>query len=141
MLILTASQIIYANPTDFTYYEKQIDKCHGARDMASSIFCFDELNAKLDHQVEQKYKYLVDWVENEKNKQEKYYLDEYYLDEYGHKITLSQRAWEVYININCDAVTIPFSQGIGSPALLNGYACSATEKINRLKALNEYYPR
>lgn len=108
-----------------------------AMDTASTIDCFNELNSKLDEQIEKKYGFLKKWIVNEKNKSDA----ANFLDKYEHQLSLSQRAWEVYININCEAVAIPFSEGSGVYTLINMQGCSAQEKINRLKALSNYYPR
>lgn len=136
-IVLIAPQLIFAQQSQIINYKKQIDKCYGEEATASSISCFDVLNSKLDTQLDYKYKSLVKWVENEKSKPDA----EHFLDEYEHKLSLSQRAWEVYININCEAVALPFSQGSGVMGLINMQRCSAQEKINRLEALEEFYPR
>ncbi len=108
-----------------------------AMDTASTIDCFNELNSKLDEQIKNKYQFLMKWIDNEKSKPDA----ANFLDKYEHQLFLSQRAWEVYININCEAVAIPFSEGSGIYAVINMQGCSAQEKINRLEALSDYYPR
>lgn len=136
-VVLIAPQLIFAQQSQFINYKQQIGKCSGAEATASSISCFDVLNSKLDNELDSKYKSLLKWIENEKSKPDA----EHFLDEYEHKLSLSQRAWEVYININCEAVALPFSQGSGVMGLINMQRCSAQEKINRLEALEEFYPR
>ncbi|MDM1310706.1 DUF1311 domain-containing protein [Acinetobacter indicus] len=136
ILTLFIPQWILAANFKYTNYEKQIDVCYGKKATTDSLSCFVNLNEKLDIEVRNKYNSLVKVVEQELTNS-----DNVNLQKYDHQLRLAQNAWEIYINLSCQAVSTPYFEGSGMFGEINLLSCSAEEKVNRIKALDSYYPR
>lgn len=135
LIFVQASQIVSAQQSKFIKYKQELDRCYRITPTSSSISCLTDLNSKLDTLIENKYKSLIALIDNQKKQPDA----EPYLDEYKYKLSLAQHSWKMYIHTNCEAVAIPFFQGVGVYGVIHNERCLAQEKINRLEGLENFY--